>query len=407
MNIIEKFKTRVSKYGFKYVFEIILRNKIYRPLDKAVFFVSKILWKNTSLKNTIIIESHNDFDSNGGAFYHYLIKNNYNQKYKIVWMLRNDKPNNLPYNVDGFNMFKPSFRKYYYICKAKFITYDHVPIEKVRSDQLVCYLTHGPVGLKAFKGKFILPEKLDYCLCPSEYLAPLLAYQYSIKFPNKKQVILGYPMHDVFYQNEVGDLRKIIFSKYRKAIIWMPTFRKPIQFDRNDSDIELPMGIPIFNDMDELVDLNNMLKEKESFLIIKIHPMQDMKTVKVKGLSNIMILDGKSVKKLGIDNYRLMKDADALISDYSSVAYDYLHLDRPIGYTLDDMEHYKVGFIIDNPSELMAGHIIYNKKQFINFIEDVINNKDPYKEERRKLFDKVFKYHDGDSCKRLTEFMGI
>ena len=112
-------------------------------------------------------------------------------------------------------------------------------------------------------------------------------------------------------------------------------------------------------------------------------------------------------KKLGIDNYRLMKDADALISDYSSVAYDYLHLDRPIGYTLDDMEHYKVGFIIDNPSELMAGHIIYNKKQFINFIEDVINNKDPYKEERRKLFDKVFKYHDGDSCKRLTEFMGI
>ena len=71
--------------------------------------------KSHWLRNTIIIESHNDFDSNGGALYDYLIENGYNSKYKIVWLLRNSKPKNLPNNVVGFNLFKPSLIKEYYL----------------------------------------------------------------------------------------------------------------------------------------------------------------------------------------------------------------------------------------------------------------------------------------------------
>ena len=47
-------------------------------------------------------------------------------------------------------------------------------------------------------------------------------------------------------------------------------------------------------------------------------------------------MNGHSIKKLGVDNDRLMKDADALVGDYSSAAYDYMHLDRPVGFTMDD-----------------------------------------------------------------------
>lgn len=36
---------------------------------------------------------------------------------------------------------------------------------------------------------------------------------------------------------------------------------------------------------------------------------------------NISNLTGDTVKQLDIDNYRLLKDADALISDYSSIVY--------------------------------------------------------------------------------------
>ena len=41
MNVIQKFTTRVSKYGFDYVMKVILRNKVYRHVDNA--FMAKNL----------------------------------------------------------------------------------------------------------------------------------------------------------------------------------------------------------------------------------------------------------------------------------------------------------------------------------------------------------------------------
>ena len=78
MNVIQKFTTRVSKYGFKYVMKVILKNKVYRHIDRIYMAIGKVLWKNAKLTDTIILESHNDFDCNGGAFYDYLIREGYN-----------------------------------------------------------------------------------------------------------------------------------------------------------------------------------------------------------------------------------------------------------------------------------------------------------------------------------------
>lgn len=62
------------------------------------------------LQDVIILESHNDFDSNGGAFYDYLIENGYNKKYKIVWFLRNKCPQHLPENVEGYRYNRVSIK---------------------------------------------------------------------------------------------------------------------------------------------------------------------------------------------------------------------------------------------------------------------------------------------------------
>lgn len=407
MNIFNKFKTRVQRYGLKFVMGVIIKNKIYRPLDQVVMRISKIIYRNCRLKNTIIIESHNDFDSNGGAFYDFLINHGYNNKYRIVWLLRNKKPKDLPSNVKGYNIFRPNLFKAYYICSAKYLISCHVITEKVKEEQKSFYLTHGAFSLKAFKGNLILPESLDYYLCPSEFVAPIHASQYMLEYPNKKQLILGYPVHDVFYNNVKGDLKNITNKRFNKVILWMPTFRAAVDFNRNDSSAELPMGIPVIENMEAYEKINKLLQQHNSLLIIKIHPMQDMTRIKIKSLSNIIVLDGVSVKKLGVDNYRLMKDSDALISDYSSTAYDFLHLDRPIAYTLDDEKEYKIGFLVENPKELMAGHIIYSEEDLRLFIMEVIEEKDFYAKQRHELFNKIFKYHDGNSSQRLAEFIGL
>lgn len=73
--------------GFFYTIKSCYRHFFHFLFTKTL----NLLYKRKKLLDVIIIESHNDFDSNGGAFYDYLIKNNFNAKYKIVWLLKNKK----------------------------------------------------------------------------------------------------------------------------------------------------------------------------------------------------------------------------------------------------------------------------------------------------------------------------
>ncbi len=408
MSLIEKVVTQVKRYGISSVTQRVLQNKIYPPLDRLCMGVMKRLTKNKPLQDTIILESHNDFDTNGGGLYRYLIAQGHNRNYRIVWFLRNKKPKNLPENVLAFNMFRPSFRKAYYLCTAKIISIDHVFPPKVRNDQKLFYLTHGPFCLKAVSGKVCMPEGLDYYLCPSKAVAEIHASQLGQDYPNKRELILGFPVHDVLYSQEKGDLHKLTDKAFSKVLLWMPTFRRSkVHLKRIDSKMEQPMGIPIIEDEQSYQALNSALAKENALLIIKIHPMQDLTYVKVKSLSNILVLDGMAMKRFGIDNYRLMKDTDALISDYSSAANDYLHTGKPVAYTMDDAGCFGSGFIVDDVTTMTAGPFIRNQEDFWEFVKQVLSGEDAYREKRQQLLKTIFDYRDGNSAQRLCRFMGI
>ena len=91
--------------------------------------------------------------------------------------------------------------------------------------------------------------------------------------------------------------------------------------------------------------------------------------------------------------YEFINCSDALVSDYSSVAIDYLLLDRPLGFTLDDYEAYTEsrGWVFDDPLEYMPGEHMYNMQDFENFILDIKNGKDNYKEQRASVRAKTHK----------------
>lgn len=393
----------VKSHGIKGTWDIIYRYKMNQVLRK---FAIKIT-AHKPLQDTIVIESHNDFDSNGGAFYDYLIKNQYNDKYKIVWLLKNKQPDHLPKNVSAFYLYKPSLKKQMMICTAKYILTCQDAIGSVREGQISVYLGHGAFGLKSVKGVLNLPSNLTYCLIPSMQLKKMMISEFSLS-SNVQAVDIGYPEYDLLYDNSrTGDLKKITTKSYQKMILWMPTFRKGQAFGRNDSLKEEPLGIPIFNNEVEIKQLNKRLQEGRALLIIKIHPKQDSRYIKVKGLSNIKVLDQNEVKRLRISNPLLMKDADGLISDYSASAYDYLHLDRPIGYTVDDLKEYKRGFKVEDIYDWMGGQIIHNVEDFLDFINTILNNKDPYKDKRHEVFEKVFTYHDGKSSDRLASMLKL
>ena len=394
----------LKKNGIKHTLEIVYVYKLEDILERLMYLVTR----NIELKDTIMIESHNDFDCNGGAFYNYLIKNGYNRKYKIVWLVRKKVTDDLPENVETVPLYGPNLRKDYYVCTSKYFTFDCENVRKMRDNQIMVYCSHGAGGLKNAKGKLHLPPYVDYILVQSKAYAPIQANQWSVTSPDKSIIAIGYPAQDIFFDESKSDeIRKITSRKYKKVILWMPTFRKGGGYHRNDSRKEQKLGIPLIETQEQYLKLNNYLAENDVFLIIKIHPKQDLENLKIKDESNIKVLTGETVKKLEIDNYALMKCADALISDYSGAAYEYLQLDRPIGYVLDDVNDYIAGFVVEDIHTLIAGAEIYNFEQLESFIVNVVSENDSFKERREKIRNYIYEYHDANSSKRLAELLGL
>ncbi len=399
MKLIEYLREK----GIRRAVEVVYQYKLGALLGKIMLGI----FKSRPLQNIIMIESHNDFDCNGGAFYDYLLEKGLNNSYKIVWMVRYKVKKKLPDNVICVPLFGPSIRKAYYASVAKYFLYDCEGAAKVRDDQIMVYCSHGSGGLKSVKGKLSVSDRVNYVLVPSQQYAPVFAEQCSIKWPDDRLVSIGYPVHDIFFRPGAPETDKITDRKYKKIILWMPTFRRGGGFRRNDSTKEQKLGIPLIDTMDEYGRLNDYLRRADVFLVIKIHPKQDLSNLRVGDCTNIKVLTGKTVKELDIDNYRLMKASDALVSDYSSAASDYLLLNRPIGYTLDDRDEYRAGFIHSDLREYMAGHEIYTFRDMLSFFDDVVRGDDPYRDSRKKLKNRIYQYYDGEASKRLAHLLGL
>lgn len=398
--------SKTKKRGLKYIFLETVPWLFYDKFDDLLGRIIKKIYIKKPLQNVIVLESHNDFDSNGGAFYNYLIENRLNEKYKIVWFLRNRCPQHLPKNVEGYRYNRLSIKRWYYHCIAKYFLSEHYPVSTIREGQIAVYMRHGAGGLKKVTNYFSLPEGIQYILGLSKSYAHIEKLENFFTGNNQKILYLGFPSHDYLFNSDLKELNKITKRRFKKVILWMPTFRKTAD-GRNDSNVDFPLGIPLFTSYKEYESLNNILKEFDYLLIIKIHPMQDLSTLKIKNLSHIYIITGEDMKKMGIDNYKLMPCCDAMISDYSGAAYDFIQLDKPIAYVLSDMNEYKIGFVVDDIHSLLGGKEIYSIDDMIEFIKDLSTEKDVYKEKRENLKNFLYTYHDGNNCKRLADFLGL
>lgn len=92
MPIQKKFFVKLKEKGIKHIIIYTIPWQLNDKMNKVISIIARKIFVHFPIQNVIIIESHNDFDSNGGAFYDYLIENGYNKNYKIIWFLRNKCP---------------------------------------------------------------------------------------------------------------------------------------------------------------------------------------------------------------------------------------------------------------------------------------------------------------------------
>lgn len=84
-------------------------------------------------------------------------------------------------------------------------------------------------------------------------------------------------------------------------------------------------------------------------MIVKPHPAQDLAHIRALELSNLRFIDDGLFAAHGITSYEFLACTDALITDYSSVLFDYLLTGKPVGLTFEDIDAYarQPGFAID------------------------------------------------------------
>lgn len=144
-------------------------------------------------------------------------------------------------------------------------------------------------------------------------------------------------------------------------------------------------------------------------MIIKPHPGQDLNYFSAFKNEHILVLTNSDFEDKNIELYEFLSITDSLITDYSSVYIDYLLTEKPIGFTIDDLEDYKngLGFLIDNPKNYMPGQMIKTSSDFIDFIEDLNNDNDNYKDEREKMLNLFHNQKDGKSSERILKYFNL
>ena len=380
-------------------------------LMKAINFIIVKIFSILPLKsNYIVFNSKPDFCDNTWAFYDYLKEKGLDKKYHIIWLVEhpelycNNNNNNTLFISNVPTLFW--LKRDYYLTVSKFVIYTHVsPIRSWRKNQVFIHTRHSASQLKDIYGA---DEKYDYkrksadyhLICGNDGYNRVLSRP---DYPECSLIRIGMPRLDLLFQHE--DCVKVMFGQknYNKVIIAMETFKQT--YDWNDSSCKRTYGLNILTKEEELLLLDDYLCYNNLLLIIKPHPMQLNNYAKISSLSNIKFITNEILKEKGIQLYQLLENTDALITDYSSVFYDYLLTNKPIAFTIGDIGDYKRGFIIDNPLEEMTGNKIKTLDDLKNFLYQVMNNEDNYIKERENLKKRVFDYTDNNNCKRLYTFL--
>jgi len=355
-----------------------------------------------------VFQSEGDFWDNARALYEYMIAHKFNEKYRLVWLVNEPSQykrfaeKNVEFiKADSYN--PPEIFKCQKIMRtARYFFFTHWGYKKARKNQIVVNLWHGGVVMKAFEGKPFLYKSFDYQSSPSQAAAERMQLFTGVR---KEQVIVnGDCRQDYLFSDCENKVKCFLGKGYDKYILGMPTFKKTKTW--TDASTESWI-LPVIKNKVQFEKLNSFCKKENVLLILKVHHLEDTSFIEAKNLTNIRIIKDDELQNSDIQLYELIGKTDALLTDFSSVAYDYMPLDKPIGYMISEMQNYSRGFITENIAEEMVGEKILNLDELEKFIADVKNGVDNYHHERKKILDKFYVYQKAGNCERLLNILKI
>lgn len=233
--------------------------------------------------------------------------------------------------------------------------------------------------LKLLKILFpFLKEDISILIASSEEIRENLATAFDIGLEKIK--VTGYPRNDgLFFKEEMK-------SNNSKKGVYLPTFRNEYDFNifKNNFNFEI---------------VENTLQRLDTHLYLQLHPLDNPST-KFKRL----LLSSEFIHIIEFDDiYSNLKDFDFLITDYSSIFFDFLLLERPIIFAPFDLEIYleKERDLYYDYNSITPGPKAKDWNELLYLIEESIDNPEKYSKDilrTKKMFNK---YDDGKSSQRV------
>lgn len=345
-------------------------------------------------KNSVFCIMTHDSSSNSniGILINNLKKKKKYKFYYIKKEQRNEVRNlKILKNLISFFIIKP-----YQLARAEFILEDNIFLPtayiKFRKKTKVIQLWHGTGTIKKFGqdvniGKLKNLEKranstITHLIVNSNYMKKLSKSAFGVN--ENKIYVTGLPKTDYFFNKKLikNDINRFYkqFSNLqnKKLILYAPTFRDN---EINNPKIMLNIGKLLSSISGEFV------------LGLRLHPF----------VSDNFKKDFKSNRLINLSNYNnlnvLLLVSYLLITDYSSIIFEYCLLDKPMLFYAYDLEEFSQngrGFY-ENYSNYIPGKIVKSTEEII----DCINNKNFNIEKVKPFKEKSYKYLDGKSTKRI------
>ncbi len=167
-----------------------------------------------------------------------------------------------------------------------------------------------------------------------------------------------------------------------KIILYMPTFRAyGVQ-----SALDEVMNFPA---------LERLAEKHAAWIVLKLHPLAK----KALGSLPERIIEYHSER----DIYPLLPHVDILITDYSSIYFDFLHLDRPILFYPYDLQRYLRDDrrMYVNYEDMAPGPICRDFQSLEQELAMALAGHDLYEAERERIRNFAFASHDGAALERL------
>lgn len=219
-------------------------------------------------------------------------------------------------------------------------------------------------------------------------------------FSYERYSVAGYPRTDVLYREPgAEDLVNVDADIYgrmaqarregRAVYFYTPTYR-----DADHGHWIEKVG---------LQQVAQQVQDAGGLLVVNLHPVEQELQAELQGS-----FPGVPFVRAGTDIYPLLTQTTALVTDYSSLIFDYLHIDRPVVLFRPDHEDYvaRSRKLSDAKLTPLPGPVAHTAEELAALLADPAALDAPaHRADRHTLIERLFEGRDGRAAERVGDLL--